>query len=263
MTKWLLLGGFAVIYFVWGSTYLAIKWTVGEIPPFLMMGCRFSLAGAMLLAYAKPKQISRAQVWHGLVLGMTMVVLGTGVVGWVESYIPSGLTALLVSVSPIWMMAMDAVVPGGRVPGRKGVMGAFLGLFGSALLVGSDVFQGTSQWIAVAVLVGSTWMWSLGSLFARYHKVEAPPLVLPGLQMFIGGCVLMLIAAYRGEWVSVSWRDVSVQAWSAWAYLVVFGSVLVFPTYVWLMRVSTPSRVSTHAFVNPVIAVLLGWLVGV
>ncbi len=263
--KNLILLAFLIIYFVWGSTYYAIKVAVEFIPPFAMMGIRFFLAGILMLSwggFSNLRQLSWRSYRDATVLAVTMVVCGTGVVGWVEVYLPSGLTALLISMTPVWLIVMDACLKQGQIPGFKGILGALLGLAGSLILVGFDGLSGSGQWGAVMVLVASTLMWACGSLYARYHKHETSPFLQVGMQLWIGGVVLGLIAAWRGEWAVIEWSAIPPQAWIGWAYLVIFGSILVFPAYIWLMQVSTPSRVATHSFVNPAVAVLIGWGIG-
>jgi len=258
-----LLAAFGVIYFVWGSTYLAIKVAIETVPPFLMMGSRFAIAGILLYAYAAYKGAPRPQV-RDLgpisVLAMTMIVLGTGLVAWVETYLDSGMTSLLVSLSPVWMVVMEAFRKDGARPGLLGGLGISVGLLGVFFLIGPDGFGGSLSPFALVVLLCSTICWSIGSIYGRHTNLRLPPLQTSALQMILGGVVLFIGGMAKGELVGFELSALTAHSLGAILYLIFFGSLLVFPTYLWLLKASTPARVGTHSYVNPLVALALGWL---
>jgi len=257
-----LIAAFATVYLVWGSTYLAIKLAVTTFPPFSMMGSRFLIAGAVL--YLIGRRSHQPLRWRDLVaptvLALTMIVFGTGIVGWVEQFIPSGLTALLVSISPFFLVLLEAMRSQGSRPGRLGLAGLAVGLLGTIMLIGPGAFSGTVRYWAVAVLFFSSLSWCVGTIYARHTTLPLSPRQTTSLQMLIGGGMLMVWGGLMGEWsllaVAPSWSSLG-----AWFYLISAGSVLVFPTYLWLVKNTTPALVGTHAYVNPVVALGLGWLI--
>lgn len=257
---------FAVIYVVWGSTYLAIRVVVETIPPFLSAGVRFLVAGILLMGFlaARGMRLPDAAQWrHSAVSGLLLSVGGNGLVVWAEQSISSGLAALLVALAPVWFALLDWLRPGGKRPQLKTVVGIVIGFAGVILLVsGRSASDSNSSSLsaALAVVVAGI-LWAGGSLFSKYSPNHGSPWMNAAAQMVCGGAGLMVIATALGEPVRVDWAAVSTRSWIALIYLVVFGSWIAFTAYVWLLRVSTPSRVSTYAYVNPVIAVFLGWLV--
>jgi len=261
----LVVTAFATVYVVWGSTYLAIRYAVETIPPFVMAGTRFLLAGAMMIAWAKWKDGARAtgSNWRAAaVAGALLLAFGNGAVVWAEQRVPSGLTALLVAAVPLWMVLADWVRPGGARPTAGVAVGVAVGIAGIALLVGTGSLGGQRVDPAgAAALVFGSLSWAIGSLYSRTADLPSNPIFATGMEMFAGGAVLWIGALATGELAHLDLSHASAASITGFVYLVIFGSLIGFTAYAWLLRVSTPAKVSTYAFVNPVIAVLLGWAI--
>ena len=265
-SRTLILLAFAVIYVVWGSTYLAIALVVETIPPFLSAAVRFLIAGVLLMGFLAVRKTPLPNVtqWkHALVSGLLLSVGGNGLVVWAEQSISSGLAALLVALTPVWFALLDWLRPAGKRPHVKTVIGIIIGFAGVVLLVSgrsASDSHSTSLWAALAVIVAGL-LWATGSLYSKHSPNPGSPWMNAAAQMICGGAGLMVVALILGEPARADWTTVSARSWFALLYLIVFGSWIGFTAYVWLLRVSTASRVSTYAYVNPVIAVFLGWLV--
>ena len=264
----LVVTAFVALYVVWGSTYLAIRYAVETLPPLLMGGVRFILAGALLIGWARWRDGARATSanWRAATIAGGLLLLGgNGAVVWAEERgLPSGLVALLVATMPFWMVVAEWVRPGGRAPRPGVVAGIALGLAGLALLVGPGALGSTGTRIdpiGTAVVIAGSLSWAIGSLYARSAPLPGNALFATGLEMFAGGVLLCLAAVAFGEWGRLDLTRTSAASIAGFLYLVVFGSLIGFTAFAWLLRVSTPARVSTYAFVNPVVAVFLGWLV--
>ncbi len=260
---------FAAIYVIWGSTYLAIRFAVETIPPFLMAGIRFGVAGGILYLGLRsrgvpgPRRVEwKAAFWSG---GL-MLLGGNGLLSWSEQYVPSGLAALLVGTVPLWMVALAWLGPDRDRPGRWELVGLATGFAGVALLVSPSAEVVGSLGAeprrfllgTVAVLVASL-SWAIGSLYNRRAILPARPLFATAMTMVAGGLLLVLTGIARGEIGMLSLGAVSARSAWALAYLIVFGSVIAFSAYTWLLRVVRPALVGTYAYVNPIVAVLLGW----
>ena len=253
------LAAFAVIYLVWGSTYLGIRWAVEAIPPLLMAGTRF-LAAGILLWLLTPRLGGRptARDWlWGSVLGGLMLLAGNGFLSIAETRMPTGIAALLVASVPLWMAVLEAAT--GVRPTWKVGLGLALGFAGVGLLAGASEgwIGGTEPAFVVLILVGSM-AWAAGSLASRSAPMQLPMLRAVAVQMACGGVLLLLFSALAGEWGRFDPGAVTAQAALAWLYLVLFGSVLAFSAYSWLLRNVAPSIVTTYAFVNPLVAVAIG-----
>jgi drug/metabolite transporter (DMT)-like permease len=258
MLVWIAL---AVVYVVWGSTYLAIRVAVETLPPFLMAGTRFLVAGALLTAWAlwRTRGTPRpglAQWRAAFVVGGLLLLGGNGAVVWAEQRIPSGLAALLVATVPLWMAVIGRVGFGERLR-RPAVVGLVLGFGGVALLVDPAGFDLVGT---LAVLFAAL-SWASGSLWPRRAALPDDPLVATGLEMVAGGILLTVVGLAGGELGRLDLAAASTASLAAVAYLVVFGSLVAFTAYVWLLRNASTSLVGTYAYVNPVVAVLLGWAV--
>jgi drug/metabolite transporter (DMT)-like permease/heme-degrading monooxygenase HmoA len=258
---------FAAIYLIWGSTYLAIRFAIDTIPPFFMGGVRFAAAGLVLYLWARFKGEGRPtlpDIKAAAIIGALMVVLGNGVVIWAEQYVPSGLAAVMVATGPFWLVMIDWWISGrkalpattkiGLAVGFTGVV--MLTMFGSGLAV--DDARGMIILSAV-LLTFATLAWASGSMYARKIDLKVSLTMLLGLQMLSGGFMLILAGALTGEWVDLDVSAVSPVSAGALLYLIVFGTLVGYSAYVWLMRVSEPAKVATHGYVNPIIAVFLGW----
>ena len=259
----LVLAAFAAIYLIWGSTYLGIRFAVETLPPFLMAGARFLIAGGLLYAWARWRGAGPPRWEHwisALVVGGLMIGGGMGVVGWASQSVPSGLAALVIATVPLWLVLLDGLTPGGSRPGPLTIFGVAIGLGGVAWLVGPDVFiSGRLPAGAVAGLLIAPVLWSIGSLRSRWASRPDNALLATALQMLGGGVVALAVAVVLGELPRLDPGGVSLRSVLAFAYLVVFGSLMGFTAYVWLLRNVSVAKVSTYAYVNPVVAVLLGW----
>ncbi|MDO8963090.1 MAG: EamA family transporter [Coriobacteriia bacterium] len=259
---------FATVYVVWGSTYLAIKVGLNEaLPPSLFGGLRLVPAGLILLAFAKVRgtslAISRRDLSTAAVVGLCLLCGGMYSTMIAEGFISSSLTALVVAVAPLWMALAEAVLPGMDRPTGRGILGLVLGLAGLALLVGPRLagVSGTlTDVIGMSIQVVGTWLWVGGSIVSKKRPLTTDGTVATGYEMLIAGGVLLLVGLVRGEHVGLS---ISPAAFGALAYLSVFGSAVAFTAFMWLIRNIAASKVMTYAYVNPVVAVLLGYLAGV
>lgn len=254
---------FAAVYLIWGSTYLVIRFAIETIPPFLMAGGRFLIAGLVLYAALRWRGVERpswAQWRSAAFLGVLMMCGGNGLVTWAEQTVPSALAALMVTTVPLWMVALDALFYGGPKPTGRVLAGLGLGLAGVVLLVGPS--EGTVHPVGAVVLLLATFLWAQGSLRGRGAHLPKSPWMTAALQMIGGGLVLFVMATATGEWQRFDPAGISMLSMVSVAYLIVFGSIVALSAYVYLLRETTAASVGTYAFVNPVIALLLGWMVG-
>jgi drug/metabolite transporter (DMT)-like permease len=251
----------ATIYVAWGSTFLAIALAVRTLPPFLAMSIRHIVAGALLLAWGylrgAREPIGRRELGAAAIFGGALFVGGHGALAWAQQRIPSGVAALVIASIPLWVALLDRAVFGQRLS-RRAVIGLVVGFAGVALLV--DPSGGGSIEVAgVVVALAAAASWAAGSLYSRGAPLPARPVVAAGLAGLVGGVLLAVVAVARGELSDLDLANVSGESLFGVAYLVVVGSLIGFSSYVWLLRVAPISLVATYAYVNPVIAVLLGW----
>lgn len=260
-----LLTAFAAVYVIWGSTYLAIRFAVETLPPLLMAGTRFIIAGSILLLWSRLRERAggpSVQDWlTGLVSGALLLLGGNGAVVWAEQRVPSGIAALLVAVVPLWMVLLDWLRPGGRRPPSLVFVGLGLGLVGLGLLVGPEAFTGggTLDVAGAGVLMLGSLSWALGSLYTQRAPKPSSPNRGSGTQMFAGGVCLVVVALVMGEGGQLDLAHASTRSLLGFAYLVTFGSLIGFTAYYYLLTHTTAAKASTYAYVNPVVAVLLGW----
>ncbi|MEL7059623.1 MAG: EamA family transporter [Acidobacteriota bacterium] len=257
-----LLAAFAAVYVIWGSTYLAIRLLVDTLPGFIMVGLRFLIAGLLLAAYAAvrgARMPSVRELRSTAVIGLMLLFCGTGAVVWSADYLPSGLMALLVAMEPMWIALMLWI--GGRRPTASTVAALGLGFLGAAVLAApGDVLAGAAIHLpSVAVINFGCLSWAAGSLYARRAELPSSPVVNSAAQMIFGGLGLLAFGLARGELSGFEIEAVSATSFLAFLYLIVFGSLIAFSAYAWLIRTVDPTLVSTHTFVNPVVAVFLGW----
>jgi drug/metabolite transporter (DMT)-like permease len=264
----LLIVAFATVYIVWGSTYLAIRVAVETLPPFLLAAARFLIAGSMMFTWLRLRGVAmpaKNQWFNAAIAGVLMLLGGNGLVVWAEQSVCSSLAALVVALTPVWFALLDWARPGGKRPALYIWVGIVVGFVGVTLLVTGRNSAGASvtrnPW-GVAALVVAGFSWAAGSLWSRYNAKPDSPWMNAALQMMCGGVALLALSLFHGEPAHFHFAQASAQSWWAFLYLVVFGSWIGFSAYVWLLKASTPSRVATYAYVNPVIAVLLGrlWL---
>ena len=260
-----LVAAFAAVYVIWGSTYLAIRWGVAEIPPFFMAAVRFVAAGLVFAAWGLRRGAARptARDWAmtGLV-GALMAAGGNGGVSWALQRVPSGLGALLVSMVPFWVALGDWWRPGGERPSGRVVVGLVLGFSGIALLVNPAEAAGASGLdpAGAGAIVLASLLWATGSICSRHVPQPHSQALSSGMQMLGGGAVLLALSAAAGELGGFDWGAVSPGAFGAWAYVAAFGSVA-YGCYLWLLKASVPAKAATYAYVNPVIALVLGYFV--
>lgn len=263
----LVYAAFASIYLIWGSTYLGIRFAIETLPPFLMAGTRFLIAGALLYVVMRrsgvPRPTGRQWGW-GVLTGALMVVGGNGGVTWAEQIVPSGLAAVLVATVPLWVVVIEWVRPGGARPGGSVLAGVVLGLLGIALLVGPQELAGGGRVnpLGAVVLFAAAFSWATGTVISHGSGHPDSPLMGTAIQMLAGGVLLWVLGSGLGEWGALTSATVSTRSLLALAYLTVFGSLIAFTAYTWLIRAAGPSRASTYAYVNPVVAVILGWALG-
>ena len=251
------------VYLLWGSTYLAIRIAVASIPPLLMAGARFMLAGAILYPVAvrrSGQRPSARQLGGAAVVGVVLLAMGNGAVTWAEQFVESGLAALLVATVPMWMVVFDWLGPAASRPGGRVIGGLGVGLVGVWWIAQPDGSAAGSLWPIVVVLLGSL-AWAFGSVRSRTVGQPHDPLVATGIQMIAGGAALLLVAVVSGELGRLQLQTVTPSSVAAYGWLVVGGSLLGFTSYVYALRTLPTATVATYAFVNPVVAVALGWVV--
>lgn len=254
----------AVVYVVWGSTYLAIRFAIETLPPFTMAGLRFLLAGGFLYGWARARGAAaprRAHWGPTALIGALLLLGGNGGVVWAEQRVASGATALLVAVEPVWVALLAPVLLGHRRAGWRVAVGLAAGLLGVAVLVvdprGLD--PSSVDALGAAVLLGAALSWAVGSLITLRFALPESRALTSGMQMLAGGALLTLAGGASGEWARLAAGPPSQRSLLAFAYLVVFGSIVGFSAYAFLLRAARPTVAATYAFVNPVVAVLLGW----
>ena len=253
---------FIAVYTIWGSTYLAIAIAITALPPFLMAGARFLLAGGLLYSWLRLRGAGRptwSQWGSAFIIGGLLLVGGNGAVVFAEQVLPSGLAALLVAMVPIYIALLDWLRPHGNRPTALGALGLIFGFAGVFLLIGPDGMSGATYfpWVLIP-LVGSL-AWAAGSLYSRSAKLPAVPLMGTAMEMLAGGVLLAILSGATGEFGQVNPNAFSLDAFLAFGFLVIFGSIVAFSAYIWLLRTVSPARVSTYAYVNPVVALFLGW----
>jgi drug/metabolite transporter (DMT)-like permease len=261
----LVIAAFAGIYLIWGSTYLGIRFAVETLPPFLMGGARFLIAGIMLYVWLRATGTPAPSLvnWrHAALASALMLGVGNGAVNWAEQKVSSGLAALIIAGTPLWFALFDWLRPGGTRPTLQTVLGIAVGFGGVLMLVGSrSVLRGaTSDFTGVVALVCASVAWAIGSLYTKYAPKPESPLMVAAQQMIAGGIILALGGLAMSETLDTT--RVSTRSLTAFVYLTFVGSLVGFSTYAWLLKATTPARLSTYAYVNPAIAVFLGWALG-
>ena len=260
----LVVGAFAAIYLIWGSTYLGIRFAIETMPPFIMGGGRFLLAGGALYGWLRWRGTPAPDVSHwrnAIIVGALLLGIGNGGVNWAEQKVASGVVALIIAVTPLWFALLDWLRPGGSRPRVWTMLGIVIGFFGMVWLVTSQGAgtPGSLEPSRVGGVICASIAWATGSLYARYTPKPETPLMGGALQMLAGGTILIFFGLVMGEADAFSMARVSSRSLIAFLYLTLVGSLVGFTAYSWLLKVSTPARISTYAYVNPVIAVFLGW----
>lgn len=266
----LLIAAFAAVYLIWGSTYLGIKYAIETLPTFLMAGTRFLIAGTVLFIWARlSSDYEKPQAAHwrtSLIIGALLLLGGNGGVIVAQHYIPSSLAALLVATEPFYIVIIGWILMGNSRPNLKVSLGLLLGFAGVFLLIGGRGLNvgsggGSGQLFGAGLIIVSAASWALGSLYGLRAPAPKSALLAAGMQMLSGGALLMMVGILTGEWRTFDLAAVSRNSWIALAYLTVFGSIVGFTAYSWLLKNVEPSLASTYAYVNPVIAVFLGWAI--
>lgn len=260
-----LFAAFAAIYFIWGSTYLFIKFAIEGIPPFMVGASRFLLAGSVLYLWARLSSGVKPEKQHwrdGIMLGVFLLGVGNGCVVWAEQHISSGITALIVAVVPLLVVVIDWLRPGGRHPGIAALLGLVIGLGGMALLIGPSAFLGAQDVdpLGAVVLFTGSLSWSAATVFGKRARVPPVPLLAAAIQLLGGALFLTAVSLIAGEPARVQLAEIPPRALLSVLYLAVFGSIVAYSAYSWLLRVATPTKIATYAYVNPIVAMLLGWL---
>ena len=257
-----LLAAFFAIYVVWGSTYLAIRYAVETIPPLIVAGVRHLVAGLFLLGWAYMRGYRPTlREWRAtLLLGVLYFVIGHGTLHWAETVVPSGWAALLIASEPIWIAVMAAVVSHGERLTAKAIIGLLLGMIGVALLVGAGTASGQRAVVigSIAILIG-TLSWSVGVIYSRTSSLPRNALARAGMPEIVGSVVLLIVAGVTGEFSHLKVSAVTSRSALSLLYLIIFGSIIAFSAYTWLLDHVSPTLVSTHTYVNPLIAVVMGW----
>lgn len=266
----ILLAAFAAVYIFWGSTYLAIKYAIETLPPFLMAGARFTFAGGILFLIARfSKEYETPKLAHwktSFIVGTLLLLFGNGGVVFAEKYISSSLAALLIATEPFWIVLLSWLWLKKSRPDLKVVAGLVLGFFGVWLLIGGQPAHGADvnasmQFFGSLAIIAAAMSWAIGSIYGLRAPVPRSAILTAGMQMFSGGLVLLFVSLFTGEIFRFNVSQVSNNSWFGLVYLIVFGSLLGFTAYSWLLKNAQPAIVSTYAYINPVIAVFLGWLI--
>jgi drug/metabolite transporter (DMT)-like permease len=263
----LLLVSFAAVYILWGSTFLAIRIGVESFPPLVLAGLRHLSVGLVfypIFRHASGEKPTLRQWRTTIVTGVLLLLCGNGTVSWAEKVIPSGIAALLVATVTLWMVLVDWFRPGGSRPALRVLAGLVLGFAGMALLVGPKHLGGTERVnpLGAFALVLASLAWAIGSIYSKHHPLPNSAMLGVAMQMVAGGAALLVVAGISGEYRELHLAQVTLRSWLALGYLAVFGSALGFSAYVYILKHGTAARVATYAFVNPVVALFLGWLLG-
>jgi drug/metabolite transporter (DMT)-like permease len=258
---------FAALYVVWGSTYLGIRFAIETIPPFLMAGARFVLAGVIMYAIAWSQGIGKSSWanWRtSLIIGACLLLAGNGGVTISEKYIDSGLAALIVAIVPIYIVLLGWITGIAPRPTPMMWMGLAGGFFGVGILFGPGLHLhssgGRNPTIGISILLFTSFIWSAGSLYSRAAKHAPSPFLTAAQQMICGGILLLLSGVITGELPRFHLSSISMLSLGSFVYLVIIGAVVGYTAYIWLLRHCEPAKVATYAYVNPIVAVLLGTL---
>ncbi len=253
---------FATVYLVWGSTYIAIRFAIQTIPPFLMAGLRFLCAGTILYFFASftEKVKPRPAQWKSAFLvGALLLVGGNGCVVWAEQVIPTGITALIIATVPLWTVLLEWLWRKKKRPGALVFVGILLGASGLWFLVSPKANGAVLDPIGVLVLLLAAFSWTIGSLYARYADLPHSSFLATGMEMIGGGALMLLLGTLAGEWPRLHLHAISEKSLLAFLYLIFFGSLVGFTAYKYILKRTSPTLSSTYAYINPIIAVLLGW----
>ena len=258
---------FAALYIAWGSTYLAIRFALETLPPLLMAGARFLSAGTVLYAGARmlSEPTPARKTWGpAAIIGAFLLLGGNGAVVWAEKTVPSGVTALLVGATPFWMVLINWLGFGSARPSWRTVLGLVLGFIGLYVLIApshSALATDRIDPLGAGLIIAATLSWTVGSLYSKHALLPSSPVIASAMQMLTGGAMLFAAGLVHGESIPAHWSDISARSLWALAYLAIVGSLVGFSAYVYVLKHATPAKASTYAYVNPVVAVIMGWAV--
>jgi len=260
---------FAALYLIWGSTYLAIRFAIESLPLFLMAGIRFLTAGVILYAFARYKNKSprpNSRQWiSALIIGGLLLCGGNGSVVWAEQFVPSGLAALFIATTPLWMVLLEWLWHRGCRPSAGVFAGIFVGFSGVWLLMAPNALHPDAHPIhlgGAAMLLLAALLWSIGSIYSKKAPLPRSPLMATGMEMIAGGGLLIVLGILQGECSRFHPADFTAKSVLAFVYIIFFGSIVGFTAYIWLLKAVGAAKASTYAFVNPLVAVFLGWALG-
>jgi drug/metabolite transporter (DMT)-like permease len=269
-TKYQIAAAFAAVYILWGSTYLAIRYAIESIPPIMMGGLRFFTAGIVLYLFRRfnnrDEKPTLNQWKSALIVGGFLLLGGNGGVVWAEQFVPSGLTALLIATVPLWIVLIEWISPQTSRPSKGVWFGVILGFMGVWLLLDPGlILKVHSQKLHVGgtiALLSAAFFWSVGSVYSRRADLPRSPFLATSMEMICGATLMLIFSFFKGEWSDFSFSQITTRSLISFIYLFFFGSLIGFTAYIWLLKMVGPQRTSTYAFVNPVIALFLGWIIG-
>lgn len=255
----------AAVYIFWGGTYLAMKFAIETLPPFMMAGIRFVTAGAILYVWELLRGTKPPKTFHwksASVVGAFMLLGGNGGVVWAEQMVPSGIAAVIVATVPLWMALILWLWQKDKKPTGMAAFGLILGFVGITMLVknsNGNFMDGQVHWVGYAALILASFFWAFGSLYSRVATLPDSPLMSISIQMLTGGVCCLAAGLLFGEWAAFDLGRLSFRSALSLGYLIFFGSIIGFSAYIWLLKTADPTVVSTYAYVNPIVAVVLGW----
>lgn len=261
------IAAFAAVYLIWGTTYFVLGEVVHEVPPLFMTSIRFVVAGTLLYAWRRSRGAGRPMREQWIAagwIGALLLLGGYGLTAWAQQRVPSGLTALLVSISPVNMVLIDWLRPGGKRPHAAVFAGLTLGIAGMVLLIGPARLEAAkdADLLSTLACLAASLCWSTGSVLGRFAKQAPDVFLAASMQMLVGAVLLLAASAATGEFARLHLELLTPGILGGWLYLTIAGSLVAFSAYIYLLKVSTPARVSTYAYVNPAVAVFVGWAFG-
>ena len=257
---------FGAIYIIWGSTYLATRYAIETIPPLMMIGIRSLTAGIILYLLSRFKskeKIKGENILPLVTLGAMFFLIGHGLLAWAQQYVPSGMAAVLVTAEPLWILGIEWFFLKDTRIKQRGIVGLFVGFSGIVYLIASTSVSTTSNnnFLASALIVVCTLSWGGGAVYSRVANVPKSPMLSSGMELIFGGTLVLITSFIIGEPSQFHLSLVTLKSIFGLLYLIIFGSVIAFSAYIWLLGNTSATRISTHTYVNPIIAVFLGWLI--
>lgn len=261
---------FVGIYIIWGTTYLAISYGLKGFPPFILSGFRFLVAGVIILLWLwkkgeKPNSLTN---WYkNFIPGIFILAIGVGLVAWAEQYLSSTEAAIIMASEPFWFILLDKKNWKSYLSNPLVITGLVIGMGGLLLFLkdslqnGAHTADDTMRYASFGILFISSLLWVLGSLFSKNRASSHSIFMNVGQQLIVGGVASLIIASALGEWTVINWSAIPLEAWSGLAYLIFFGSIIAYLSFIWLLSIKPPALVSTHTYVNPVVAVVFGWII--